>query len=51
MDSPQTVGWLHGRWANSSGQYSIYLILIAMIVGVVLCGLTSFLTLRRYLRV
>ena len=29
----------------------IEVILLAMIVGVVLCGLTSFLTLRRYLRV
>ena len=30
--SPQTVGWLRGHWANSTGQYSIYLILIAMVV-------------------
>jgi cell division transport system permease protein len=29
----------------------IEVVLITMVVGVVLCGVTSFLTLRRYLRV
>jgi inositol transport system permease protein len=31
-DGAQNVSWLRGQWANSSGQYSIYLILVAMIV-------------------
>jgi inositol transport system permease protein len=32
VDGAQKLSWLGGQWANSSGQYSIYLILVAMIV-------------------
>ena len=49
-------------WLNSLQQYFpfnvqlntadlVEVIIIAMIIGVLLCGVTSFLTLRRYLRV
>jgi cell division transport system permease protein len=49
--------WLNGlqQYFPVTGQLStsnlVEVILLAMIIGLVLCGITSFLTLRRYLRV